>query len=225
LPLVATRLLVEARAQHREAALQAALDGRKVGAGALRDRARRQVLEVAQEDRGLVRLVEREHRVGDGLQGLAAAERVGRRHRTFGRRQLRVVPGATSFAAAPLVREVHERAIQPATDRPTLRRRLGDGPVQGLLRHVVGGVRIAQQVARDATQRGGVLVQFEVEFAGVGHRGGTRTCHGIHAAAGGSDATRCGFVRRLRRTWQASARSSRPRSCYQIVGTSACLRR
>jgi hypothetical protein len=71
--------------------------------------------------------------------------------------------------------------MQPAAERTLAQLAMGQRLVHGRLHHVVGGVRVAQQVA----QSGGVLAQFVVQV--VGH------ADGIHATAGGSMAgNRCG---------------------------------
>ena len=76
---------------------------------------------------------------------------------------------AATFAPPPLVGEVDERALQPAAERAGRKVALGKGLAQGFLGHVVGRMRIAQEVTCDAAQACGVAVQFSFEFVRIGH--------------------------------------------------------
>jgi hypothetical protein len=140
-------LSVEAGAQLVESVAQARLDGGEGDTGAIGDGRGRELFEIAQEDRLLIRLVEREHALHDSPLRGDSREDVGSRGQGFGPRGAFLVSGAARSGAMHLARGIAGDASEPclpvATRRRATRRRK-----PGFLDDVVREIRICYERSR-----------------------------------------------------------------------------
>jgi len=141
-------------------------------AEALRDRARRQVLEIAQDDDGRARHAQPQDGRDEALADLLALEQQRFRRLLVGPRGRALVARATIVAAAP----VRGQVADDGRDPPARRRRRGPA-LEHLdvrrLRDVVRGGAVADEPPRDAPDE---FVVGQDGFDGGGlHAGGSST--------------------------------------------------
>lgn len=169
-PPIAPVLGVQAAPQGREGPLDPGADGLDGNAQMRRNPARRQVLEVAEEQDLAVRLLEGQDVSSDALGLLRpGGQRVGRRNGLM-RVVLRLSPSAPPFRTGPVLREIAHHRGQPGPGRADPRGRVLDGGEIGLLRQVVRRLGIAHERARQAAEPEALLEQA-VEGGGVGVHG------------------------------------------------------
>jgi hypothetical protein len=150
----ARRCGIEPIAQLIEAALEAPSDRARRLTQAARDLGRREVLDVAQHDRGADRRLEREHTLGERASKLEASDRGLWIDRRVGPLCLRrVLAGRAPLAGSPAhTRGVARDRAQARPERPIHVRRRAHRGEHGLLREIIGVRRIGGQAAREPAQ-------------------------------------------------------------------------
>ncbi len=190
---------VEPLAQQRQAARDAVLDRRRRRARSLRDRARRQALEEAHQDRAAVGLVELEHVRGQLAEDQHALHEVLRAGITRAAGEL-FARRAPALRSAMLAHEVAHHAREPGPEAARLARSVLERHDTGILRQLVGRLRVARQRARHGPDPLQVLLQDRRGRTGLG-AGAHRNDH---------DAARGGFEAGTRPEFSAAASDSRP---------------
>lgn len=149
----------ESSPQHGEPAVHTLAHNRRSGSGALRDRARRQVVEKAQRDRGPVGLRQLEYGCAQAVVQLQPFR--GRSFALVGlqRGELLLASLASRFCARPTHREPLGDGLQPAAQVADFRPALAEGDDQRLLCQVVCQVVVAQHGARQTVQPGSLRQQ------------------------------------------------------------------
>ena len=188
-PAVPPVVTVEPVPEHRESPLEAGPDRLEGGGEAGRDVGRGEILEVAQEDGGPVRLLQLAHGVGHALDDLGPLEEVRRGGRERARRGRGFVDPPAAFPAPEVGGDVPEHGPEPG---PRGARRGGlEGAEPDLLLEVVGAVPVADQRHGDPPHPGAVGEQFLEPVGGqrVVHRSPHETPAGGNGVQGiGGDA-------------------------------------
>jgi ATP-dependent Lhr-like helicase len=160
-----------------------------------RDRARRELLEETQHDRLAVRLLELHHRLDELAVHEQLLDVVRRRRQRLGPRGAVLADGAMRLAAPVLAHEVPHHRREPGAERPIRRRPLLQRGEAGVLRDVVGQLRVVRHEApRQRPHPAGVRQQ------GIGIERGTARAHGFggsHAEPSLEDSSPSGFRRGL----------------------------
>jgi hypothetical protein len=149
-------LALELPAQLLERAREARLDGRDRHTRPARDRARREVLDVAQQHCRAVRLVKRQDSGDQRAVSLSALDELGGRGQRLAARGRTLARGTARFAARKPPREPAHGGREPARARVGVDRSVLPGCDRTQLRGILCERRIAEHVPRQAPDPGGL---------------------------------------------------------------------
>jgi hypothetical protein len=169
-PLASAALAIQSLAQHLERAMQARLHRAHRHVQSARDLARRKILEVAQEDRAAVRLVERADFFRQDCVRFELLEQLVLRRARLGSSSALLARLAPSRVAPTLAREIAHDGREPARERSARARSSFERRVQRVLRDIFGVVRIGHEPSSESMRPSRALDQLvEIRRSRSGH--------------------------------------------------------